>query len=54
MNWRSLVAREYASQPAPLWSYLLAATLAVTVFAMFTDFVDNPAVKQSHISQYCQ
>lgn len=51
MNWRNLVMKNMRRNMRRYLSYLLAATLAVTVFAMFTDFVDNPAVRHSHISQ---
>lgn len=51
MTWHNLVARNMQRNLRRYVSYLLAATLAVTVFAMFTNFVDNPAVQHTHISQ---
>lgn len=51
MTWRNLVLRNMWRNLRRYVSYLLAATLAVTVFAMFTNFVDNPAVRHTHISQ---
>lgn len=51
MSWRNLVTKNMRRNLRHYVSYLLAATLAVAVFAMFTDFVDNTAVQHSHISQ---
>jgi hypothetical protein len=51
MNWHNLVTKNIQRNLRRYLSYLLAATLAVTVFAMFTDFVENPAVQHGHITQ---
>lgn len=50
MNWRNLVTRNMLRNLRRYLGYLLAATLAVTVFTMFTDFVDNPAVQHGYIA----
>ncbi len=50
MSWRSLVLKNMLRNPQRYLGYLLAATLAVTVFAMFTNFVDNPAVRDARIA----
>lgn len=50
MNWRNLVAKNMLRNLRRYLGYLLAATLAVTVFAMFTAFVDNPAVQHGHFT----
>lgn len=51
MSWRDLVMKNMRRSLRRYLSYLLAASLAVTVFAMFTGFVDNPAVRHGHITQ---
>lgn len=51
MNWRNLVSKNMLRNLRRYLGYLLAATLAVTVFAMFTAFVDNPAVQHGHVTQ---
>jgi hypothetical protein len=50
MNWRDLVTKNMLRNLRRYLGYLLAATLAVTVFAMFTNFVDNPAVHDAPIA----
>lgn len=50
MNWRNLATKNILRNLRRYLGYLLAATLAVTVFAMFTDFVDNPAVQHGHVT----
>ena len=50
MNWRSLVTKNMLRNLRRYLGYMLAATLAVTVFAMFTNFVDNPAVRDTQIA----
>jgi ABC-type antimicrobial peptide transport system permease subunit len=50
MNWRNLVTKNMLRNLRRYLGYLLAALLAVTVFTMFTAFVDNPAVQQGHFS----
>lgn len=50
MNWRNLVTRNMLRNLRRYLGYLLAALLAVTVFTMFTAFVDNPAVQHGHLS----
>ncbi|SRR5579875_1318445 len=51
MNWRNLLAKNMMRNQRRYLSYLLTATLAVTVFAMFTGFVDNPAVQHGHVTR---
>ena len=51
MNWRSLVARNLWGNLRRYLSYLLSATVAVAVFTMFTVFVENPVVRDGHITQ---
>lgn len=51
MSWRNLASKNILRNLRRYLSYLLAATLAVTVFAMFTAFVDNPAVQHGHVTQ---
>lgn len=51
MNWRNLVTKNMLRNLRRYLGYLLAATLAVTVFAMFTDFVDNPAVQHGQMPE---
>lgn len=51
MSWRNLVSKNMLRNLRRYVGYLLAATLAVTVFAMFTNFVDNPAVRDAPIAQ---
>lgn len=50
MNWRNLTLKNMLHNLRRYLGYLLAATLAVTVFAMFTAFVDNPAVQNGHVT----
>lgn len=50
MNWRNLVSKNMVRNLRRYLGYLLAATLAVTVFAMFTAFVDNPAVQHGNVT----
>src|SRR5579885_1963672 len=50
MNWRNLVTKNMLRNLRRYLGYLLAATLAVTVFAMFTNFVDNPAVRNGQMT----
>src|SRR4051794_14391063 len=50
MNWRNLVTKNMLRNLRRYLGYLLAATLAVMVFAMFTNFVDNPAVRDAPIT----
>lgn len=50
MNWHNLVTKNILRNLRRYLGYLLAATLAVTVFAMFTNFVDNPAVRNGPIT----
>lgn len=50
MSWRKLITKNMLRNLRRYLSYLLAATLAVTVFAMFTNFVDNPAVRDAHMA----
>jgi hypothetical protein len=50
MNWRNLVIKNMLRNLRRYLGYVLAATLAVTVFAMFTNFVDNPAVRDAPIT----
>ncbi|HEX8033841.1 MAG TPA: FtsX-like permease family protein, partial [Ktedonobacterales bacterium] len=50
MDWRSLVTKNMLRNLRRYLGYMLAATLAVTVFAMFTNFVDNPAVRDARIA----
>ncbi len=50
MSWRNLVTKNMLRNLRSYLGYLLAATLAVTVFAMFTAFVDNPAVQNGHVT----
>lgn len=45
MSWRNLITKNMLRNLRRYLGYLLAATLAVTVFTMFTSFVDNPAVQ---------
>ncbi|MGZ6320720.1 MAG: FtsX-like permease family protein, partial [Ktedonobacterales bacterium] len=50
MDWRSLVTKNMLRNLRRYLRYMLAATLAVTVFAMFTNFVDSPAVCDAQIA----
>src|SRR5262245_46592047 len=50
MNWRSLVTKNMLRNLRRYLAYLLAATLAVTIFAMFTNFVDNPTVRDARVT----
>lgn len=50
MDWRSLVTKNLLRTLRRYLGYTLAATLAVTVFAMFTNFMDNPAVQDAQIA----
>lgn len=50
MSWRSLITKSMLRNLRRYLGYLLSATLAVTVFAMFTNFVDNPAVRGAQIA----
>jgi ABC-type antimicrobial peptide transport system permease subunit len=50
MSWRNLVTKNMLRNLRRYLGYLLAATLAVMVFAMFTNFVDNPAVRDAPIT----
>ena len=47
MSWRSLVTKNMLRNLRRYLAYVLAATLAVMIFAMFTNFVDNPAVRDA-------
>ena len=51
MNWRNLALKNIRRTARRYLGYLLASALAVTVFCMFTIFVDNPAVQQGHLTQ---
>ena len=51
MNWRDLVTKNMLRNLRRYLGYLLAATLAVMIFAMFTNFVDNPAVRSAPITR---
>lgn len=51
MTWRNLVSKNMLRNLRRYLGYLLAATLAVTVFAMFTTFVDNPAVQHGNVTK---
>jgi hypothetical protein len=50
MNWRNLATKNMLRNLRRYLGYMLAATLAVMVFAMFTNFVDNPAVRDAPIT----
>lgn len=50
MDWRSLVTKNMLRNLRRYLGYLLSATFAVTVFAMFTNFVDSPAVRDARIA----
>lgn len=50
MDWRSLTTKNLLRNLRRYLGYTLAATLAVMVFAMFTNFVDNPAVQNAQIA----
>jgi putative ABC transport system permease protein len=50
MNWRSLITKYMLRNLRRYLGYLLAAILAVTVFAMFTNFVDNPTVRNAQLT----
>jgi len=50
MDWRSLVTKNMFRSLRRYLGYIFAATLAVMVFAMFTNFVDNPAVQAAPIA----
>ncbi|WP_165422821.1 FtsX-like permease family protein [Ktedonosporobacter rubrisoli] len=51
MSWRNLVTKNMLRNMQRYLGYLLAATLAVMVFAMFTNFVDNPTVRSAPITE---
>lgn len=51
MSWRNLITKNMLRNLRRYLGYLLAATLAVTIFAMFTGFVGNPAVQSGHVTQ---
>lgn len=51
MNWHNLATKNMLGNLRRYLSYILAATLAVMVFAMFTNFVDNPAVRAAPITE---
>lgn len=51
MSWRNLITKNMLRNLRRYLGSLLAATLAVTIFAMFTAFVDNPAVQSGHVTQ---
>ncbi|HET8910558.1 MAG TPA: ABC transporter permease [Ktedonobacteraceae bacterium] len=50
MSWRELVTKNMLRNLRRYIGYLLAAVLAVTVFTMFTAFVDNPDVRNGHMT----
>ena len=50
MSWRELVTKNMLRNLRRYIGYLLAAVLAVTVFTMFTAFVDNPDVRNGHVT----
>lgn len=50
MSWHNLATKNMLRNLRRYLGYLLAATLAVTIFAMFTNFVDNPAVRNAPIT----
>ena len=50
MNWRNLVTKNMWRNLRRYLGYLLAATLSVAVFTMFTNFVDNPSVDKAQIA----
>ncbi|GHO47084.1 FtsX-like permease family protein [Ktedonospora formicarum] len=50
MNWRNLVTKNMLRNLRRYIGYMLAATIAVAIFAMFTNFVDNPAVRAAPIT----
>lgn len=51
MNWLNLVLKNIRRTARRYLGYLLASAMAVTVFCMFTIFVDNPAVQQGYLTQ---
>jgi hypothetical protein len=51
MNWRNLALKNIRRTARRYLGYLLASALAVTVFCMFTIFVDNPAVQKGYLTQ---
>ena len=51
MNWRNLALKNIRRTARRYLGYLLASAMAVTVFCMFTIFVDNPAVQQGYLTQ---
>ena len=51
MNWHNLITKNMLGNLQRYLGYQLAATLAVMIFAMFTNFVDNPAVQSAQITR---